>query len=90
MGGQRTGPRHTAPEGVTGRKWKVGGKEKKVMAEGLVPGDMINRDGEVGGRSRRWILFYTHFASAVIMSSTWGSPVTRLKFAMGTQWRISS
>ena len=47
------GSRHTAPEGVTGRKWMVGDKEKKVMAGGLVPGDVINRDGEVGGRSRR-------------------------------------
>ena len=53
VGGSRTGSRHTAPEGVTGRKWMVGDKEKKVMAGGLVPGDVINRDGEVGGRSRR-------------------------------------
>lgn len=37
---------------MTGGKWLVGDKEKKVMAGGLVPGDMINRDEEVGGRSR--------------------------------------
>lgn len=53
MRGQRTGPRHTAPEAVTGRTWEAGGKEEKVMAEGLVPGAVTDRDGEVGGSSRR-------------------------------------
>lgn len=34
--------------------------------------------------------FICIFASAVIMSSTWGSPVTRLNGNGNIQWRISA